>query len=57
MDTSDASYEQAQSRLRLSMTCRENVRPIPYPLEARIVDLAFFKNSNKNILIKLNGGT
>ncbi len=33
-------YEEAQSRLRLSMTCKSMVRPLPYPLQARIVELA-----------------
>ena len=33
-------YEEAQSRLRLSMTCRDMMRPLTYPLEARIVELA-----------------
>ena len=35
-----ASYEQAQSRLRLSMTCRALVRPLDYPLPWRIVEWA-----------------
>jgi len=33
-------YEEAQSRLRLSMTCKSMVRPLAYPLQARIVELA-----------------
>ena len=33
-------YEEAQSRLRLSMTCKSMVRPLSYPLQARIVELA-----------------
>ena len=34
-------YEEAQSRCRLSMTCKAMVRPLSYPLQARIVELAF----------------
>ena len=33
-------YVEAQSRLRLSMTCKSMVRPLAYPLQARIVELA-----------------
>ena len=33
-------YEEAQSRLRLSMTCKEMVRPLTHPLLPRIVELA-----------------
>ena len=33
-------YEEAQSRCRLSMTCKSMIRPVPYPLQARIVELA-----------------
>ena len=36
----DALYEEAQSRLRLSMTCSHMVRPLRYLLWSRIVDLA-----------------
>ncbi len=36
---STASYEEAQSRLRLSMLCKATVRPIGYPFAARIVEL------------------
>ncbi len=36
----DAKYEEAQSRLRMSMTCCAFVRPLLYPLGMRIVELA-----------------
>ncbi len=36
----EACYEEAQSRLRLSMTCSDLVRPLGYPLFPRIVELA-----------------
>ena len=36
---SEASYEEAQSRLRMSTLCKDLVRPLPYPLPARIVEL------------------
>ena len=32
--------EEAQSRCRMSMLCRDAVRPLPYPLFIRIVELA-----------------
>ena len=35
-----AAYEEAQSRLRLSMTCTELVRPLSYELHVRILELA-----------------
>ena len=35
----EASYEEVQSRLRLSMLCKACVRPRGYPLNARIVEL------------------
>ena len=35
-------YEAAQSRLRLSMTCRDMVRPVPGTLDLRIIELAEF---------------
>ncbi len=34
-----ASYAEAQSRLRLSMLCKDSVRPLAYPLFLRIVEL------------------
>ena len=34
------AYEECQSRLRLSCACRANVRPLAYPLQARIVELS-----------------
>ena len=37
----DASYEEAQSRLRMSTLCKDCVRQLSYPLPARIVELAF----------------
>ena len=33
-------YEEAQSRLRLSCTCKEMKRSISYPLTIRIIELA-----------------
>ena len=36
----EAEYEEAQSRLRLSMICRATVRELTYPLDWRIVELA-----------------
>ena len=36
----EASYEEAQSRLRMSMLCKNCVRPLRYPLYPRIVELA-----------------
>ena len=36
----DASYEEAQSRLRMSTLCKDCVRQLSYPLPARIVELA-----------------
>ena len=35
----NAGYEEAQSRLRMSMLCKDCVRPLAYPLSARIVEL------------------
>ena len=32
-------YQEAQCRLRMSMLCRSMVRPLRYPLQARIVEL------------------
>ena len=34
------AYEEAQSRLRLSCTCKEMTRPLTYPLTSRILELA-----------------
>ena len=47
----NAAYEEAQSRLRLSMTCTQLVRPLAYDsgsfaagnLYLRILELAWFK--------------
>ena len=36
----DASYEEAQSRLRMSTLCKDCVRELEYPLFARIVEPA-----------------
>ena len=36
----NAGYEEAQSRLRMSMLCKDCVRPLAYPLSARIVELS-----------------
>ena len=36
----DASYEEAQSRLRMSTLCKDCARELDYPLPARIVELA-----------------
>ena len=38
----NASYEEAQSRLRLSMLCKATLRPIGYSFAARIVELSHF---------------
>ena len=35
-----AAYEEAQSRLRLSCTCKEMKHCISYPLTIRIIELA-----------------
>ena len=43
MARDDANYEEAQSRLRMSMLCRDCVRPLMYPLFIRIVELAVSK--------------
>ena len=48
MEKQENAYEEAQSRLRLSMTARANVRPMAYPLEARIVELAFTSKTRSN---------
>ena len=40
MARDDANYEEAQSRLRMSMLCKDCVRPLVYPLSLRIVELA-----------------
>ena len=37
-----ASYEEAQSRLRLSMTCSGLVRPLRYPLCPRLVEMVSY---------------
>ena len=39
---SDARYEEAQSRLRLSCACKDLVRDLAYPLTNRIVEMASF---------------
>ena len=38
----NAAYEEAQSRLRLSMICKDMVRPLSYDLHVRILELAQF---------------
>ncbi len=38
----EASYEEAQSRLRLSTLCKACVRPLAYSLFPRIVELAIY---------------
>ena len=38
----EASYDEAASRLRMSTLCRAMVRPLCYPLQARIVELSHF---------------
>ena len=35
----DASYEEAHRRLRMPTLCKDCVRPLAYPLSARIVEL------------------
>ena len=42
----DASYEEAQSRLRMSTLCKDCVRQLSYPLPARIVELAISTQSD-----------
>ena len=39
----DAAYEEAQSRLRLSMACTQLVRPLSYDLYLRSLELAWLK--------------
>ena len=39
LEEMEASYEEAQSRLRLSMLCKGCVRPLDYPLYPRIIEL------------------
>ena len=39
----NAAYEEAQSRLRLSMACTQLVRPLTHDLYLRILELAWFK--------------
>ena len=46
--TEDASYEEAQSRLRMSTLCKECVRKLDYPLPARIVELAISAQSARS---------
>ena len=36
----DANYEEAQSRRRMSMRCRDSVRSLTFPLFMRILELA-----------------
>ena len=38
----ERAYEEAQSRLRLSMICKDMVRPLTYDLHVRILELAQF---------------
>ena len=42
----DASYEEAQSRLRMSTLCKDCVRQLSYPLPACIVELAISTQSD-----------
>ena len=42
----DASYEEAQSRLRMSTLCKDCARELDYPLPARIVELALLINGS-----------
>ena len=39
----NASFEEVQSRLRLSMACTQLVRPLSYDLYLRILELAWLK--------------
>ena len=67
MARDDANYEEAQSRLRMSMLCRDCVRPLVYPLSLRIVefaqtrslgrrgDIKFFHSFEKEALRRLFG--
>ena len=40
MARDDANYQEAQGRCRMSMLCRDCVRPLTYSLFMRIVELA-----------------
>ena len=40
MDRDEALYQEAQSRMRLSMLCRSTVHELRFPLYTRIVELA-----------------
>ena len=40
MDRDEALYQEAQSRMRLSMLCRSTVHELRFPLYLRIVELA-----------------
>ena len=50
-----ASYEEAQSRLRMSTHCKECVRKLDYRLPARIVRLAIsaLHSTDRTVQIKL----
>jgi len=40
MARDEANYEEAQSKRRMSMLCRDCVRPLAYPLFMHTVELA-----------------
>ena len=48
----DASYEEAQSRLRMSTLCTDCVRQPSYPLPARIVELAISAQADSSASAK-----
>ena len=49
----DASYEEAQSRLRMSTLCTDRVRQLSYPLPARIVELASSARGAEDITVSV----
>ena len=51
----DASYEEAQSRLRMSTLCTDCVRQPSYPLHARIVELAISAQADDAIADSSHG--
>ena len=46
----NAGYEEAQSRLRMSMCCKSMAHPIQTPLQTRVVDLAQWNPVRKRSL-------
>ena len=54
MARDDTNYEEAQSRLRMSMLCRDCVRPLSYPLFICIIELAVAISDD--LRVRLEGG-